>query len=266
VTARTLICVVALLALLGFVAARAEEAASSTISVPRTGAVRVPILMYHQIRDLPHEPDRSAFTSSVEPAEFACQLDYLSSHNFHTIALDQLEHHLRTNQPLPPNPIVLTFDDGWSSALFAAEQLKKRNMVGTFFVCPNLLTSGPGQRYLSWSDVQRLAETGMSIQSHTLTHPHLTTLTDSTLIHELTDSRERLQQAISRPVTALAYPFGEFDARTAIAAEAAGYTCAVSTDPRTSHARADLMHLGRINIDYFMTLTDFARRIDPGLR
>lgn len=229
-------------------------------------AAAVPILMYHQIRDLPHEPDRSAFTFSVEPAEFACQLEYLASHGFHTITLDQLDRHLRLGKPLPSKPVILTFDDGWSSALDAACALKARGMVGVFFVCPDLLSPGPGQRYLSWADVQRMSDMGMSIQSHTLTHPHLPGVTDATLIRELADSRERLEAAVGRPITSIAYPFGEFDDRIVIAAMAAGYTVGVGTEPRTTHTLAQEMHFGRINMHYFLDLHEFERILLRGIR
>jgi peptidoglycan/xylan/chitin deacetylase (PgdA/CDA1 family) len=66
----------------------------------------------------------------------------------------------------------------------------------------------------------------VTIGSHTVSHPRLTTLGDAELGRELTESRDFLQQVCGQSVELLAYPFGEADARVAQAAEVAGFSAA----------------------------------------
>jgi peptidoglycan/xylan/chitin deacetylase (PgdA/CDA1 family) len=70
----------------------------------------------------------------------------------------------------------------------------------------------------------------MEFGSHTLTHPHLTELSDEALAQELAESRALLQARLGHCDT-LAYPFGQWDARVARAVAAAGYRFAFGLPP-----------------------------------
>src|SRR5260221_3515829 len=73
----------------------------------------VPVLMYHHIRVNPRPNDRVWAALHVSPHQLDAQLAYLAAHNYHTITLDELWDGLNGKISLPPNPIVLSFDDGY---------------------------------------------------------------------------------------------------------------------------------------------------------
>jgi len=77
----------------------------------------VPILMYHQIKDLPANANVEDLTWTVSPASFAAQLHYLADNGYTTITLDQLLDGYAGKASLPSKPVVLTFDD-WSQFQF----------------------------------------------------------------------------------------------------------------------------------------------------
>ena len=88
----------------------------------------VPILMYHRIANIPG--DRNALPKE----KFAEQLEYLSTHNYHTITPEQLYNHFVNKTKLPKNPVLLTFDDGYQdNYLEALPLLKKYNMTAVVF-------------------------------------------------------------------------------------------------------------------------------------
>ena len=64
---------------------------------------------------------------------------------------------------------------------------------------------------MTWDELRALAERGVEIGSHTLTHPHLPLLSDEELLRELGDSREQFEAELNRPCRYLAYPYGEND-------------------------------------------------------
>lgn len=77
------------------------------------GSVKVPVIMYHQITD-----DASASGEYVITAELLRQdFLYMRENNIHPISLKALENYIKGAQPLPENPIILTFDDGARSFL-----------------------------------------------------------------------------------------------------------------------------------------------------
>jgi len=94
------------------------------------------------------------------------------------------------------------------------------------------LVAVPGElATLRWDELRELSARGVTIGSHTLTHPHLTVLSDGELERELRESRLRIEDELGAPCTLLAYPYGEHGARVRAAARAAGYEAAFGLTP-----------------------------------
>src|SRR5271165_3942024 len=93
---------------------------------------RVTIVMYHYVRDL----ERSRFPAirglSIE--RFCWQLDYIQTRYTPIAAEDLLEALSSPSGDLPPNPILLTFDDGYSDHFTNVfPLLDARGIRGCFF-------------------------------------------------------------------------------------------------------------------------------------
>jgi len=126
-----------------------------------------------------------------------------------------------------PN-VRLTFDDGNVSDVdLALPCLAERGLRGEFFVCAGRL-GAPG--YLDARRLRELAEAGMSIGSHGWSHRSWRACSDDELRDELVRSREVLADAIGRPVTSAACPFGGYDRRVLRALRAAGYERVYTSD------------------------------------
>ncbi len=97
-------------------------------------------------------------------------------------------------------------------------------------------TQGEHLATMDWSALRDLAERGVEIGSHTVSHAHLPDLTDSELERELRDSRARIEDELGRPCRFLAYPYGEHDVRVQAAAVSAGYDAAFALGPGSAHA------------------------------
>lgn len=112
--------------------------------------------------------------------------------------------------------MTLTFDDGHVTQLqFAFPLLRARGISPTAYVVPEWIQwreEGTSPQYLSWAELGRLRDAGWDIGSHTLTHPHLPTLPETEIRHELEASREALADH-GFPAPHLALPHGEYDAR-----------------------------------------------------
>lgn len=119
--------------------------------------------------------------------------------------------------------------------------------------------------FLSWNEVQALAEAGMSIGAHTHTHRRLAGLDPAEQSRELADPRRQIEQAIGRPVQALAYPFGgtgAADATTRRIARESGYTLAFSLEPAVLHpGPVDPLDIPRFNILAADTPTQIRARL-----
>jgi len=101
-------------------------------------------------------------------------------------------------------------------------------------------------RTMSWGELRELdGRHGIEIESHTVSHPHLPSLSDAELAEELTASKRRLEEELARPCRFLAYPFGDCDDRVRAAARAAGYEAAFGLPgDATARDRFDLFRVG----------------------
>ena len=87
------------------------------------------------------------------------------------------------------------------------------------------------QRYdlMDWDDLGSLDPAIVTIGSHTLTHPILTTLPPDDLSKEVRDSRRLLEERLGRPVRFFCYPNGSHDDRV-VACVKEHYDAAVTAD------------------------------------
>jgi hypothetical protein len=78
-------------------------------------------------------------------------------------------------------------------------------------------------RPLSWEMLAEMRDAGMTIGSHSKTHPLLTNESDARVVEEVTDSRLDLQRRLGVNAVCFAYPGGGFDSSVVQAVAATGY-------------------------------------------
>ena len=118
--------------------------------------------------------------------------------------------------------VTLEFDDGWANQSVAHSLLVANGLRGTFFVHSGLI-GRPGR--LTRAQLRAFQAAAEEVGGHTTDHPHLTALSDDAIRAEICLDRERLL-AWGLSARSLAYPYGEYDARTQAYAAACGYDSA----------------------------------------
>jgi peptidoglycan/xylan/chitin deacetylase (PgdA/CDA1 family) len=218
---------------------------------------RARILVYHSISKDPLNP------FSVSPEDFQAQV-HLLSQEYNVISLEELLTWINGEKDeIPPNSVVITLDDGFrDNYIHAYPILRKYNVPATIFVVVNRLTSDgdlrsrsekqKSDRYLSWDQVIEMNENGISIGSHTLTHPWLTEVTLDQARREITGSKVLLGQRLGKPVTLFAYPGGRVrdfnqDIKTIVAES--GYSGACTGLNGTNGLNTDPYLLRRTKIE-----------------
>jgi peptidoglycan/xylan/chitin deacetylase (PgdA/CDA1 family) len=217
------------------------------------------ILCYHAISD--SWDDQLA----ISPSAFARQIRTLLQRGYRAITAAEAVRGTRRS-------FHVTFDDAFRGVLTVAPLLQLLNVPATVFACPAFADVGrpldvpelvrssrldlEEGRTMNWTELRTLAQHGIEVGSHTLTHRHLTHLSATALERELRESRERLQHELGRPCRHLAYPYGEHDERVRAAAERVGYEAAFALDEEAHPG--DPFSVPRIGIwrtDGFVRLT-----------
>ncbi len=183
-------------------------------AVPKV-TVAVPALMYHDIAPAPN-PANYATTYSynlqyqltVPPDQFSQQMTWLAQNNYHPISLARLADALYDGLPLPPNPIVITFDDGFRGQYTnALPILQSHGFTATFFVCTGLVGwQTAAQQYASWDQLAQMAADGFWIEDHTV-NDDTTNYGQTTAVLDqlLLSTQQVLVQKIGQPVQFYAY-------------------------------------------------------------
>jgi peptidoglycan/xylan/chitin deacetylase (PgdA/CDA1 family) len=189
----------------------------------RPHAGPVPILEYHVLGQAPaDEPYPDLYVS--RPV-FHRQMDWLEDHGYQAVTLDQVENAWYHGGALPPNPVVISFDDGYRPQFtYALPELRRHDWAGVL----NLKAEGSD---LYPSNVEAMIDAGWELAAHTINHLDLTELDSAQLKEEVAGSRAILRREYGVPVDNFCYPAGQFNAAVIAAVEAAGYVGATTEIP-----------------------------------
>jgi peptidoglycan/xylan/chitin deacetylase (PgdA/CDA1 family) len=200
-------------------------------------AGEVPVLMYHSIAA--GATTRKFRRFVVHPDEFAAQMEYLQAAGYHPVTAADLARD-PAGRPLPPQPVVLTFDDAYTDFYTAAlPVLREHGFRATLYVPTayvgattrfNVSVGEQDRAVLSWPALRDIAAEGIEVAAHSHTHPQLDRVPLAVIGDEVRRCRDLLEDKLGLAVDGFAYPFGFWNraARAAVAAAGYRYACAVA--------------------------------------
>lgn len=193
---------------------------------PHTGPVA--ILEYHELGRPPASAPYPWLY--VSQATFKAQMRWLAGHGYQAVRLDEVMDAWYHGGRLPAKPIVITFDDGYvPQATFAPAVLSR-------YGWPGVLNEITRHRLANWR-LRHLIALGWEIDSHSVTHPDLTTLNTRRVHYEVGASRRFLQHTFLIRADSFCYPSGKYDKSVIKAVRAAGYTIALTEHPGLADRR-----------------------------
>ncbi|MHB0980444.1 MAG: polysaccharide deacetylase family protein [Thermoleophilia bacterium] len=221
---------------------------------------RLPILMYHYVDDEPPPAGPYADGLTVRTPDFREEMAYLAENGYRTVLLEDVAAALQGGQSLPAGRLVaLTFDDGGlDNYTVAFPILREHGFVATFFVVSGRVGA---EGSMTVEQLKEMRSAGMSIQSHTRSHPDLTGLGADALRAQLVGSKADIEEKVGGSVRVLCYPAGSYDKSVVEAARSAGYTLAVTTKSGKDLDPASALELPRMRIPAFMSISSFAKAV-----
>jgi peptidoglycan/xylan/chitin deacetylase (PgdA/CDA1 family) len=207
----------------------------------------VPIVTYHSL--------------GSSSAAFESHLQAIQALGYNTISLDQLVAYLSfPSTPLPENPLLISFDDGYDNQFaWAPDLLEAYGMIGNFFI----ITSYPGSTstWASWSEINDALVSypdNVVLGCHS-DSAHYQVTVDGKLVAaymtpiggeteeqfydrrllDMLACRETLYEETGVDTVSIAWPFGSHDDGLVNQAIDAGFEMMVSTFPGLNHPDND---------------------------
>lgn len=221
------------------------------------------VILYH------HVSESTPKSTSISPAQFEAQMDYLEQNNFTVVPLLELTEKLRKGENLPDKTVAISFDDSYVSVYDSAyPRLKKRSWPFTFFV--NTDSVSTSKLFVTWDQLREMSKHGVTIANHTSTHNHLPRRdkneTDkqwsARISAEITNAQLKIEQELGRAPKILAYPFGEYDVEVQKIAKKLGYI-AFGQQSGVLYSEGDLQAVPRFPFGgSFTALDDFILKVN----
>lgn len=188
---------------------------------------QVPILCYHQIRDWRGSDSKSAKDYIIPVASFTEQMQMLADSGYHTVLPNQVYAYLTTGAPLPPKPVMLTFDDGdLDQYETAVPILEKHGFKGAFFIMTVAIGRRGKQPYMDKTQLKDLSDRGHAIGAHTWDHHNVKKYQGDDWKIQIEEPKAKLEGIIGKPVKYFAYPFGLWNKQALPEIQKRGYVAA----------------------------------------
>jgi peptidoglycan/xylan/chitin deacetylase (PgdA/CDA1 family)/glycosyltransferase involved in cell wall biosynthesis len=188
----------------------------SAAALRREFGCRLPVLLYHHVGP----PVAGSYPSlTVTPRRFEEQVRWLSRTGHESITPAAWLAYCRAGAPVPPKPVMITFDDAYADLAEHAFPVLRRYGFGATVFVPTACIAGtnrwdlagaPGvHRILDEAQVRGWAAQGMEFGAHSRTHADLTLVTPEELDEEVGGSKADLGAVVGSDVDVFAYPYGK---------------------------------------------------------
>ncbi|MBQ9737346.1 MAG: polysaccharide deacetylase family protein [Clostridia bacterium] len=235
--------------------------------------VIIPVLMYHNLAE---EYPKGSEGANITPELFEEHMQGILDKGYTPIFVADYYDSVQNGTPLPQNPIIVTFDDGYlSNYEIAFPILKRLNIPATIFI----VTSTVGAKaedgmvstsHFTWEQAKEMQESGIiDIHSHSHTHKNMTQISPAQLQEELRLSKYLIEKNLGKSCFVFSYPFGGYNETTSRLANFAGYSMQIlvnyaesGEDYLANNTKSGIEHFTRLTISGDMTVKDLFDIID----
>ncbi|AMG30447.1 polysaccharide deacetylase [Grimontia hollisae] len=235
----------------------------------------IPVLMYH--RFINSDDGKGTIGPYLDIRMFEKHLKLLKRLGFETLTFSDLkEHGVISRLKAGKRYCIITVDDGFKdNYTLMLPLLKKYNFKAVVYAVTGVdfnkwdveHPESPEKRFelMTPSEIKAMADSGyIEIGGHTLTHPHLNTLSREEQKAEIMENKAQLETLLGKELVSFAYPYGDWNEDSKALAKEAGYQFAVATNSGPVAFHEDPYLIRRIGIFPGTDVLSLARKITGG--
>ena len=171
--------------------------------------MKFPVLMYHKVENVARGDGLMVTTAQLES-----QFLYLKKKRFNTISLSMLIDHAVYGKPLPENPILISFDDGYKNNFtFLYPLLTKYNLKANIFLVADFIQTGKqanGDGYLHIKDINTMSQDVVEFGFHTYDHKSYARISIKEIEQDIYKMQQRFAELKIACQPCFAYAYGAF--------------------------------------------------------
>jgi peptidoglycan/xylan/chitin deacetylase (PgdA/CDA1 family) len=225
----------------------------------QAGKVVAPIFLYTRIAGSRDDDPNYKWNSNVNipPDAFRAQLQILKTNGYNSMTISQLTDAVRSGGQIPPNPFVVTFDNGSISTYTQGFKIMKEfGYVGTVYVVVGQMIGGGGM--MSLDQMKEMLAAGWEFGSKGMTGIDLTKNHEA-VGYEVASSRTELGKKLGLEIKSFSFPFGAMDdIINGGRVQTWGYQSAAGLGRSSDINSGNLFYLPRYEINKDMKYADFA--------
>lgn len=235
---------------------------------------RVAVLMYH------HVSTNATTSGTMTPTLFHEHLEIFRRLNLPVISLPDLASFLEGRLELPPESVVLTFDDGYESFYTRVyPELRAFKVPATVFAIlrptEHPETASPTLSHLKWEQMREMIASGLvTVASHSYDQHHFVKLPDGKtapalvaraylpgpdrgetvdeyevrVLNDLAEANRLLKEHLGVEPEFFAYPYGRYDAWLSRLCRYSGYRFLLTTRPGIVTRSTDPLQIPRYGV------------------
>lgn len=205
----------------------------------------VSILGYHRFED------RVRDSLALSPEDLRKQMEAIRDAGLEVISMDDFLAWRRGEKSIPDQAVLITIDDGYDDTYSKAWPIfQEFGYPFAFFVYTDYI--GVGGRSISWEELKEMAEAGVTIGSHSVSHANLAKRDGRSdeayrafLEKEMVDSKKLLEEKLGIDVKTFVYPYGINNEEVRKVGEEAGYEALFTVKGSKVHHDSPFAELGR---------------------
>ena len=197
------------------------------------------VIMYHRFGE-----DKYPSTN-VTIEQFEAHIAELSRDEYSVRSLPEIVAAIQAGRPLPENTVGISIDDAYLSVYREAwPRLRAARFPFTVFVATEQVDNG-SRGHMSWDQLREMANAGVTIGNHTVTHAHMPMLSTSRNASEISDANGRFKAELGIVPNLIAYPYGEYSLAVGKVTQQAGFSVGFGQHSGVINRTSDFLNLPR---------------------
>lgn len=182
---------------------------------------------------------------NTTPAQLKAQIEELTNGKYDVRPVSEIIDALFSGQTLNNRTVGLTIDDAYITVYESAwPLLKAAGIPFTLFVTTDAIDRG-SSLYMTWDQIRELRDGGVTIGTHSASHPHMPISSEAVNRASIEKSIARIEAELGERPTLFSYPYGEMSLAARDLVAGMGFKAAFGRHSGAIYSGADRFLLPR---------------------